>query len=207
MILRPRPMVMLLAMLLAGGCGAQFSDEEALRAAAEELERTGMAEAFSGAEDAGPTVAAVPVSSSEEAGAAGTASSPAGEPAPVASVAGATASNPDAPSETPAPLEPEGVITSVEPRCVERPGTVTVSIRTGRLADIAYATSFSDGHHYDQWGLGQADLEGRYVWVLTVKPDVPDGIATAVVASSNVEGEGGSGQGQFRVAPAGGCRA
>lgn len=104
------------------------------------------------------------------------------------------------------PREASGIVASVEPRCVERPGAVTVTIRTAPLADVAYGASFSDGGHHGQWGLGMADATGTLIWTVSVGADVPDGNAVVAATALNSEtGEGGSGEGGFRVASRGAC--
>lgn len=198
---RVKVAVVTMSIIALGACGAQFSDEEARRAAAKEFERSTTSE--SRHELGGDTLTAssdtVPVGDEPRGRALSpptkspeTQTSPSGE-SEGAVVAGAQSA------------EPTGVVKSVEPRCVERPGTVTITVQTGKLADVSYGVAFSDGEHYNQWGLGQADFEGKYVFRVTVPLDAPEGVATVVVGATNVEGEGGPGSGQFLVAGAEGC--
>lgn len=104
------------------------------------------------------------------------------------------------------PREPRGAITAVEPRCLTAPDVVEVTIEGDPFSDIAYAASFSDGHHYDNWGLSQIGPTGEFVWAVTVPADAPEGNVIVAVNGLNPDtGNGVGGDGGFRVAGKEGC--
>lgn len=110
-------------------------------------------------------------------------------------------------TEEPAtPSAPEGVITSVEPNCLARPGAVQAIIESAPFADVAYGAAFADGQSHGQYGIGQADAAGRFVWNIAVPADAAPGLLRLTVGAASVEhDEGGEGSAEVLVTEGGEC--
>ncbi|HVM41695.1 MAG TPA: hypothetical protein VM618_13050 [Acidimicrobiia bacterium] len=203
------PLLVALLTVAAAGCGSRVRDDGGLALASSAGES-----AVGGPAPSGVSATDTPASESTSPAGDGPASATASSADPGRDAAGApTPKDSDAPATTDhfgdadgSPRDPKGIVASVEPICVEAPGTVTVTIKTAALADVAYGASFADGGHHGQWGMSMTDASGTLVWTVTVGPNAPEGNAVVAATALNSEtGEGGGGEGGFRVARSGGC--